>query len=75
MEVTNKLPTTKKEIWQTLSKIDVNKILSSPKEHLMEIAKEFYASNKTNIKRSIDSGKELANNILKENGKNKDKEI
>ena len=57
-----------------LDKLSVDLIMSSPREHLMKIAVAYYGEKSPMLKKSIDSGKRLANSILKGvNGKNKNK--
>ena len=48
-----------------LSKIDIDEMMISPKEYLTKLSTEFYNSNEDNIKKSIQSGKSLAKQIIK----------
>ena len=51
---------------EIMDNIDVDEMMMNPKEYLSQIAKEFYNSNGEKFKKAVDSGKELANTILKE---------
>ena len=48
-----------------LGKIDIDEMMISPKEYLTKLSTDFYNSNEDNIKKSIDSGKLLAKQIIK----------
>ena len=48
-----------------LDKIDIDLILSSPREHLKKIAEDFYNNNENKLKESFESGKKLGKQILK----------
>ena len=50
---------------EILDKIDLDEMMISPKKYLTKISTDFYNSNKGNLKKSFDSGKKLAKNILK----------
>ena len=41
-------------------------MMMDPKKYLTQIGKEFYNSNNSKIKKAVDSGKKLADKILKE---------
>ena len=51
---------------EIVNNIDVDKMMMNPKKYLSQIAKEFYNSNSGKMKKAVDSGKKLANIILKE---------
>ena len=50
---------------EILSKIDINELMTNPKEHLDKIATDFYNSNEDKLKKSYESGKKLGSKILK----------
>ena len=50
---------------EMLSKIDIDELMLSPKKYLTKLSTDFYNSNEDNIKKSIDSGKLLAKQIIK----------
>ena len=48
-----------------LSKLDIDLILSSPRESLLKLAEEYYGSKTDLINKSIKSGKKLADSMIK----------
>ena len=50
---------------EILYSIDIDQMMINPKEYLNKLSREFYNSNQKSFKKAIESGKQLANKMLK----------